>query len=125
MLLEAWRDFELNHGDQESVTAVAKRLPKKIKKKRALKADDGVRHFFLFLFYLSLSFFSSNHSFIICFVLFQTELGWEEYYDYIFPDEEDKQGNLKILEKARLWKKQKLEQEQKLQAERAADMADM
>ncbi len=39
----------------------------------------------------------------------QTELGWEEYYDYLFPDEQDKASNLKILEMARKWKKQKTE----------------
>jgi crooked neck len=79
MLLEAWRDFEIKHGDQESATAVAKKLPRKIKKKRQLKAEDG------------------------------SDLGWEEYFDYIFPDEEDKQANLKILERARQWKKQKVD----------------
>ena len=34
-------------------------------------------------------------------------MGWEEYYDYIFPDDETKQGNLKILEMAHKWKQQK------------------
>ena len=33
--------------------------------------------------------------------------GWEEYYDYIFPDEEKASANLKILEMARKWKKAK------------------
>lgn len=33
--------------------------------------------------------------------------GWEEYYDYIFPDEEQASANLKILEMARKWKKAK------------------
>ncbi len=36
-----------------------------------------------------------------------SDAGWEEYYDYIFPGEEVAQTNLKILEKARMWKKQK------------------
>lgn len=40
------------------------------------------------------------------------DLGWEEYYDYIFPDDSSASGPLKILEMARLWKKQKLQQMQ-------------
>ena len=35
------------------------------------------------------------------------ENGWEEYFDYIFPDEEKKAPSLKILEMAHKWKKQK------------------
>ena len=36
-----------------------------------------------------------------------SENGWEEYFDYIFPDEEKKAPSLKILEMAHKWKKQK------------------
>jgi hypothetical protein len=36
------------------------------------------------------------------------DLGAEEYIDYIFPGDEDSK-KLKILEKAKLWKKQKEE----------------
>ena len=49
-------------------------MPRKIKKKRMLTADDG------------------------------SELGWEEYYDYQFPDEQKAPANLKILEMAHKWK---------------------
>ena len=31
-------------------------------------------------------------------------MGWEEYYDYQFPDDESKPANLKILEMAQKWK---------------------
>lgn len=31
-------------------------------------------------------------------------MGWEEYYDYQFPDDESKPANLKILEMAQMWK---------------------
>lgn len=34
---------------------------------------------------------------------------WEEYYDYIFPEEEAKAPSLKILEMAQQWKKRKLQ----------------
>ena len=32
------------------------------------------------------------------------ELGWEEFYDYHFPDEKSAASNLKILEMAAKWK---------------------
>lgn len=31
--------------------------------------------------------------------------GWEEYYDYLFPDDQAQTKNLKILELAHKWKK--------------------
>jgi hypothetical protein len=34
-------------------------------------------------------------------------VGSEEYYDYIFPDEQAAAPNLKLLERAHLWKKQR------------------
>ena len=49
MLLEAWRDFEKVHGTDDSLAAVTKTMPKRVKKKRLLKAEDGVRCCYLFL----------------------------------------------------------------------------
>ena len=77
ILLEAWRDFEAKHGDTVSLQSVVEKLPKRIKKKRMLKNADG------------------------------TDAGWEEFYDYIFPDETKSQANLKLLENVKKWKKQK------------------
>jgi len=86
MLLEAWRDCELacSSGDSSDEQTLARgigdvsivdvKLPKKIKMRRMAKAEDG------------------------------TDLGWEEYYDYHFPDEERKIVGLKILENAMKWK---------------------
>ena len=37
--------------------------------------------------------------------------GYEEYYDYIFPDETGAAPNLKILEAAYRWKRQKMDTE--------------
>ena len=37
--------------------------------------------------------------------IFQLDAGWEEYYDYIFPDEAAAQPNLKLLALAKMWKK--------------------
>ena len=36
--------------------------------------------------------------------ILQTEAGWEEYYDYIFPDDEGAKPNLKLLSMAKKWK---------------------
>ena len=70
MLLEDWMAFERTHGDAAAVEAAEKMQPKKILKKRAITTADG------------------------------TEAGWEEYYDYIFPDEKGSAPNLKLLEMA-------------------------
>jgi crooked neck len=80
LLLDAWRGLEQDKGDANSVTAIEKRLPRRIKRKRMRKDDDG------------------------------NDLGWEEYFDYQFPDDNDEgTSNLKILEMAAKWKRQRLE----------------
>lgn len=77
LLLDAWRALEQQKGDAASVDAVEKKLPRRIKRKRMRKDDAG------------------------------NELGWEEYFDYQFPDDQDAaSSNLKILEMAAKWKKQ-------------------
>ena len=82
MLLEAWKAFEESVGSSEEVLAkVEKKLPRRVKRKRPIYTEDG------------------------------TPAGQEEYYDYIFPEEQGAVPNLKILEAAHRWKKQKLEQE--------------
>ena len=45
---------------------------------------------------------------------FQTEEGWEEFFDYIFPEDETDKPNLKLLANAKLWKQKMQEiQEEK------------
>lgn len=39
------------------------------------------------------------------------ETGMEEYIDYLFPDEAGVQPNLKLLEMAQKWKRQKMAEE--------------
>jgi crooked neck len=39
------------------------------------------------------------------------ELGMEEYVDYLFPDDEKAQSNLKLLQAAQLWKKKRAREE--------------
>lgn len=48
MLLESWRDFEAEFGNDATCERVAKLLPEKVKKRRKLTAEDGVRTRLLF-----------------------------------------------------------------------------
>merc|ERR1711979_183055 len=77
MLLEAWRDFEKEEGDEKSQAMVAQLLPRRVKKRRKIQTDDG------------------------------SDQGWEEYFDYIFPEDEAAKPNLKLLAMAKMWKKKK------------------
>lgn len=76
LLLDAWRMFEKTKGDASGVSSVESKMPRRIKKKRMqIEEETG------------------------------TELGWEEYFDYHFPDDEGAAtNNLKILEMAAKWK---------------------
>lgn len=76
MLLESWKDFEDKNGDEERKERFEQRMPKRIKKRRKVQTEDG------------------------------TDAGWEEYFDYIFPDDSMAAPNLKLLQMARLWKQQ-------------------
>ncbi|CAI7746076.1 unnamed protein product [Closterium sp. NIES-54] len=78
MLLEAWREMERAAGVNGDPGLVEKKMPRRVKRKRPITTEDG------------------------------TPAGFEEYYDYIFPDEVANQPNLKILEAAYKWKRQKL-----------------
>ncbi|XP_058667578.1 crooked neck-like protein 1 [Ammospiza caudacuta] len=79
VLLESWRSFEEEHGTPATKERIDKLMPERIKKRRKLQAEDG------------------------------SDAGWEEYYDYIFPEDAANQPNLKLLAMAKLWKKQQLE----------------
>ncbi|NXY34951.1 CRNL1 protein, partial [Pomatorhinus ruficollis] len=81
MLLESWRSFEDEFGTSATKERIDKLMPEKIKKRRKLQAEDG------------------------------SDAGWEEYYDYIFPEDTANQPNLKLLAMAKLWKKQQQESE--------------
>ena len=74
MLLESWKDFEKAHGDETSQKAIQKKLPRRVKKKRKVYLDDG------------------------------SDAGWEEYWDYVFPDDSAAAPNIKLLQMARMWK---------------------
>jgi crooked neck len=80
LLLDAWRVLEQQQGDAATVTNVEQKLPRRVKRKRMRKDDNG------------------------------NDLGWEEYFDYQFPDDQGAaSSNLKILEMAAKWKKQQEE----------------
>ncbi|KAM7010307.1 crooked neck-like protein 1 [Passerculus sandwichensis] len=81
VLLESWRSFEEEHGTPATKERIDKLMPERIKKRRKLQADNG------------------------------SDTGWEEYYDYIFPEDAANQPNLKLLAMAKLWKKQQQESE--------------
>ncbi|KAI8371517.1 uncharacterized protein BYT42DRAFT_616603 [Radiomyces spectabilis] len=82
LLLESWKDFEENYGTTETQEAVQKKMPKVVKKRR--RAPDST----------------------------EDNIIWEEYFDYIFPDDEVQSKNLKLLEMAQAWQaKQKQLQE--------------
>lgn len=74
LLLDAWRKLEKEHGTADKVAEVEGMMPRRIKKKRMKHDTNG------------------------------SELGWEEFYDYHFPDEKSAASNLKILEMAAKWK---------------------
>jgi len=77
LLLQSWKQFEEQVMDQKGLARVNSLLPKCIKRKRQIQTEDG-----------------SNTG------------SWEEYYDYIFPDEQPVSLNLKILQRAHQWKTQ-------------------
>jgi crooked neck len=71
LLLQAWRDAESQISEKglpDETAMVDSMMPKKVKMRRMAMSEDNV-----------------------------TELGWEEYYDYIFPDDEKKIGKLLLL----------------------------
>ena len=78
MLLEAWRDFETENGTDKSKQSVSDLMPKRVKRRRKIEGEEG-----------------------------EESGGWEEYFDYIFPEDESAKPNLKLLAMAKMWKKQK------------------
>mmetsp|Transcript_49827 Transcript_49827/g.115697 ORF Transcript_49827/g.115697 Transcript_49827/m.115697 type:complete len:679 (-) Transcript_49827:63-2099(-) len=78
MLLEHWLKLEKEFGNEASAEAVEKRQPKRVKKRRAVPGETAGQE------------------------------AYEEYMDYVFPDDKPEQQNLKILEMAHAWKKRKL-----------------
>ena len=81
LCLEAWRDFENAHGTPESQDSIKKKMPRRVKKRRKIDVEEG------------------------------GEGGWEEYWDYIFPDTEANSAHMKLLQNAKMWKKQQVDED--------------
>lgn len=77
IFLESWRDFEKENGDENALGKVQKKMPRRVKRKRKVYREDGA------------------------------DAGWEEYWDYIFPDDAAAAPNLKLLQFAHSWNRQK------------------
>ncbi|KAF8938638.1 NineTeen Complex (NTC) component [Dissophora ornata] len=92
ILLEAWKEFEQAQGTAETLKTVQDLMPKMVKKRRQVESADGVA---------------------------VGSAQWEEYYDYIFPDDQTEKPNFKLLSKAHEWKA-RMEREK---AEKAAAAA--
>jgi len=82
LLLEKWLEFEREHGNSEQIKSVEDQMPKRIKRRRQILAEDG------------------------------TDAGWEEYYDYIFPKDQASTVSFKLLEAAQKWKQSKATQKE-------------
>ena len=94
MLLEAWTDFESEDGDEKSQAQVADLMPRRVKKRRKIETEDG------------------------------SDQGWEEYFDYIFPEDEAAKPNLKLLAMAKMWKKQKVTEDEPAEEETSSTDAE-
>ncbi len=77
VLLEAWRDFEMQHGTENTYNKVIEKMPRRVKKRQKIVSESGI------------------------------DEGWEEVFDYIFPEDEMARPNLKLLAAAKNWKKAK------------------
>merc|ERR1712228_111237 len=67
----------MGDGDEKSQAQVGDLMPRRVKKRRKIETEDG------------------------------SDQGWEEYFDYIFPEDEAAKPNLKLLAMVKMWKKQK------------------
>ncbi|KAB7497253.1 Crooked neck-like protein 1 [Armadillidium nasatum] len=85
MLLEAWLGFEKEYGSSEYEEKVEALMPKKVTKRRQITTDDG------------------------------TQTRWEEYIDYVFPDDQAAKPSLLLLAKAKQWAKQRQEEEEEIE----------
>ncbi|PTB47144.1 NineTeen Complex (NTC) component [Trichoderma asperellum] len=75
-LLNAWLSFERTHGTEEDIDAVQQQMPRRIKRRRRVQDDSG-----------------------------DNEDVYEEYFDYVFPADDQQAKNLSnIMALAQKWK---------------------
>lgn len=83
LVLENWLKLEQGPlGNPDDLEKVHAKLPKRVKKRRKTQIVNQ----------------ETGHE-------VNEEAGWEEYYDYMFPDDQEQKKSLKILEIAHKWKK--------------------
>jgi len=75
LVLEQWLAFEKAENDEANLNYVKSQMPRRVKKRRQLTTDTGA------------------------------DAGWEEYWDYIFPEDEVAKPNMNLLKMAKEWKK--------------------
>ncbi|XP_060939099.1 crooked neck-like protein 1 [Limanda limanda] len=75
-LLNSWKNYEKEFGSEDNMERVTKLLPEKVKRRRMLTDKGGPEEF------------------------------WEEYYDYILPEDTANEPNFKLLSIAKMWKRQ-------------------
>ena len=88
MILDSWLKFETETDSKENIEYVKAKMPKRIKKRRKVMAGAAEE--------------PGKEG---------EEAGWEEYFDYIFPDDHAEKRNIKILEMAYKWKEQQAAQD--------------
>lgn len=82
VLLEAWKSFENEYGDVQSVEDVQSRMPRVVKRRREIPGGDGAME--------------------------EVRIFANQYYDMVFPDDEAKaKPSKKLLEMAHAWHAQK------------------
>lgn len=109
LLLEVWRTFENEYGDEESRAKIAAKMPRKVKQRRKRVAEDGVSTHFLIKNLWLVYIYSQYLSNIKKIFFLQSDDGWEEVFEFIFPEDESNKPNLKILASAARWKKMEVE----------------
>jgi len=102
MLLETWLEIESAHDPQFALTVKAK-LPIKVKKRRQTAVPTHAE--------TATQAGNEAGGEVLLNEQDAEMAGWEEYYDYVFPEDEQSgksksARNLKLLEMARRWKKE-------------------
>ena len=82
MVLEAWKSFEQENGSSDDVAAVQEKMPRQVKRRRPVRDEHTGE-----------------------------EVGMEEYFDYLFPDEAGAAPLQALLAAAHKWKKRKVDEE--------------
>lgn len=116
MLLDAWLAFEKEHGTAATQARVQKLMPSQVKRRREIFDQDGVgwrRSWCSAAAVRRLKHQPPTISFLLLLLFLQTSEGWEEYWDYVYPDEKVAKPHFKLLQMAQNWKAQQQQQQQK------------